>query len=601
MNEPSNHQTLNHAAYGNGRILGLVAPTSAIEWLCMPRFDSPSVFARLLDTEKGGTFRIDHASGPCTGQMGYIQNTNVVRTVFERGEEKWEVIDFAPRIPAGLGVRVPIEIARLVRPLAGEPRLVVEFDPRPDYGRAVPLIRQTTNGLSVAGFGTPLHLATSVPTAYITSRTPFVLTRPHWFVMSYGTRDSLPTLASVHHDLERTVAGWRQWARSCALPFFAPELVLRSALCLKLHAYHDTGAIVAATTTSIPEAMGTPRTWDYRFCWLRDSAFIVEALRRLAQLWEGEQFIRYLRDVAEAGPLQPCYGVGGERELQEVMLPHLAGFNGNGFVRIGNAAFVQRQHDLWGELILCLETLLTDQRIVHDEADGYYPLIKRLVEEAIAAAPLPDTSIWEFRSILKNYTFSRAMCWVAISRGATLAERFGDWETARRWHGIANQEQQTILQHGYSTEKGYFTQALDGVYPDASALLLSTIGLVDARDPRFTSTVEAYQRLLVSNGLMLRYKNEDDFGDTTSAFTICSFWWAEALALAGRLDDAIAVFDRVAKYANPVGLFSEDIDPASGMLLGNFPQAYTHVGLIHAAMTISEFLEVRDGRVRAWT
>ena len=283
------------------------------------------------------------------------------------------------------------------------------------------------------------------------------------------------------------------------------------------------------------------------------------------------------------------------------MLPHLAGFNGNGFVRIGNAAFVQRQHDLWGELILCLETLLTDQRIVHDEADGYYPLIKRLVEEAIAAAPLPDTSIWEFRSILKNYTFSRAMCWVAISRGATLAERFGDWETARRWHGIANQEQQTILQHGYSTEKGYFTQALDGVYPDASALLLSTIGLVDARDPRLTSTVEAYQRLLVSNGLMLRYKNEDDFGDTTSAFTICSFWWAEALALAGRLDDAIAVFDRVAKYANPVGLFSEDIDPASGMLLGNFPQAYTHVGLIHAAMTISEFLEVRDGRVRAWT
>jgi GH15 family glucan-1,4-alpha-glucosidase len=283
------------------------------------------------------------------------------------------------------------------------------------------------------------------------------------------------------------------------------------------------------------------------------------------------------------------------------MLPHLAGFGGNGFVRIGNAAYFQRQNDIWGEIILCLETLLTDPRIVHEEPNGYYPLIRRLVEDAIEAAPKPDTSIWEFRSILRNYTFSRAMCWVAIHRGARLARRFGDARTAARWERIAERERTIVLEKGYSTEAGYFTQSLDGVHADAANLLLPTIGLLDGHDPRFVSTVNAYEHMLVENGLMLRYKNPDDFGQTTSAFTICSFWWAEALALMGRLDDAIRVFDRVAAFANPVGLFSEDIEPLSGELLGNFPQAYTHVGLIHAAMTIGEMLDARDGRVRAWT
>ncbi len=592
---------LHHAAFGNGRVLGLVASTSAIEWLCLPRFDSPSVFGRLLDQENGGTFRILHASGEVAGQMAYLPNTNVVRTEFQAEDGAWEVVDFAPRIPAGLGVKVPIEIVRMLTPLRGEPRLMVDFDPRPDYARAKSPMRETTHGLEVGGTPVPLHLASSLPIPYITGKRPFVLARPHYFILSYGTREQIPTMASAQHDEDRTVAGWRAWCRSCALPSFGTDLVLRSALVLKLHAYHDTGAVIAAATTSIPEAMGTQRTWDYRYCWLRDAAFTVEALRRLGQIWEGEQFVRYLRDVTEAGPLQPVYGIDGNRNLQEQMLPHLAGFGGNGFVRIGNAAYLQKQNDLWGEIILCLETLLTDPRIVQEEPNGYYPLICRLVEDAIEAAPKPDTSIWEFRSILRNYTFSRSMCWVAIHRGASLARRFGDARTAERWERIAEQERATILATGYSTEAGYLTQSLGGVHADASNLLLPTIGLLDAHDPRFVTTVNAYEHMLVENGLMLRYKNPDDFGQTTSAFTICSFWWAEALALMGRLNDAIRVFDRVAASANPVGLFSEDIDPRSGALLGNFPQAYTHVGLIHAAMTIGEMLEARDGRVRAWT
>jgi GH15 family glucan-1,4-alpha-glucosidase len=305
--------------------------------------------------------------------------------------------------------------------------------------------------------------------------------------------------------------------------------------------------------------------------------------------------------VAESGPLQPLYGIDGERDLPEERLSHLSGFGGCGWVRIGNAAIEQRQNDLMGELVLCLETLLTDPRIVHEDSGRFEPLLRRLVEEAIEAAPTQDTSIWEFRTKHDVYTFSRAMCWVAIDRGASLARRMGRMDLAERWGAIAERERAEVLRRGFSESLGFFTQALDGRHPDASLLLLPTIGLLDARDPRFVSTVDAYEQHLVTDGLMRRYGNRDDFGETRSAFTICSFWWAEALALMGRLERAIEVFERISRHANPVGLFSEDIDPDTGALLGNFPQAYTHVGLIHAAMTISELLEAREGRVRAWT
>jgi GH15 family glucan-1,4-alpha-glucosidase len=592
---------LDHAVIGNGRLLALVAPTSAIEWLCLPRFDSPSIFGRLLDAEIGGTFRFLAHDGEQHGQLEYLTNTNVVRIRFADGDAAWEVIDFAPRIPDGLGVRAPIALVRLLRSLHGEPTVRVDFDPRPDYARAEPQIREIAGGLEVAGGAGPVHLATNCPIPYLLNRNDFVLHEPLFFVLSWGPLGETPTLASVQHDLEATTAGWRAWAKTCALPSFAPSAVLRSALCLKLHASHETGAIIAATTTSIPEAMGTERTWDYRYCWLRDSAFVVEALRRIGHVAEGEHLIRYLRNVVAGGVLQPLYGVGGERHLPEEMLPHLSGFGGNGFVRIGNAAAIQSQNDLMGELVLCFETLLRDPRIVHDDPQALFPLIQGLVEHAIASAPEPDTGIWEFRTFLRPYTFSRAMCWAAIHRGALIAHRLGHRELAGRWAAIAEAEREIVLSRGYNDRLGFFTQALDGEEPDASNLLLPTIGIVDARDPRFVSTLAEYEKRLVEGGWMLRYRNRDDFGETTSAFTICSFWWAEALALTGRLDEAAALFERLLSVANPVGLFSEDVEPSTGRLLGNFPQAYTHVGLIHAATTIGELLDAREGRVRAWT
>ncbi len=580
-------------------MLALVGPDTSIDWLCLPRFDSPSVFARLLDQERGGSWAFAPVES-FTTEAGYVRNTNVVRTEVTCADGRFEILDFAPRILDGYRVDAPVEICRLLRPLEGTPLVQVRFDPRPDYSRAGIEVVVAGDGLEVVGGPTRLYLTSNVPAPYIIDGTPFRVDRPRFFSLSAGRPPGVDSGPAAETALEQTIRGWRVWARTCALPSFAAEAVLRSALCLKLHAYTDTGAIIAAATTSIPEAIGSGRTWDYRYCWLRDAAFVVEALRRLSHLAEGEGFVRFLRDMADTGPLQPIYGITGKRNLDEETVPQLRGYDGVGPVRIGNAAYVQQQHDVHGEMVLCLETMLTDPRVVWEDP-SLAPLLVRLVDRAMAASSVVDTGLWEYRTQPRHYTFSKAMCWVAAHRGAKLADYFGMPDRAHEWRTWADAERPRILKQAYNSELGFFTQALDGQFPDASNLLLPQLGLIDPADPRFRSTVRAYERLLAPDGLMLRYKHLDDFGHTTSAFSICSFWWAEALAMMGEVDEAVALFNRLAGYANPLGLYSEDIDPATGELLGNFPQAYTHVGLIHAAITIGEILDARHGSFRAWT
>ena len=591
---------LHHGAIGNGRVIALVGPDTSIDWLCLPRFDSPSVFARLLDQERGGSWSFKPASDSWQTTCGYVRNTNVLRTEVDTGDGRFEMFDFAPRIMEGLKVDAPIEICRLLRPISGTPRVRVHFDPRPDYARANFEIIASGQGVQVIGGPTRLYLSTNVAAPYMQDATAIRIDRPTYFSLSAGKPPDIASAPDAETALEQTIRGWRVWAKTTHLPSFAPDAVLRSALCLKLHAFTDTGAIIAAATTSIPEALNSGRTWDYRFCWLRDAAFVVEALRRLSHLAEGEAFVRFLRNMADNGPLQPMYGITGQRDLDEEIVTTLRGYDGAGPVRIGNAAYVQRQHDVDGEMVLCLETILTDPRVVWEDP-SLAPLLERLVDEAMGSFDQVDTGLWEYRTQPRHYTFSKAMCWVAAYRGSELATFLGMPEQAVRWRAWAEEKRPIILERAYNAERGYFTQAFGGDHPDASNLLLPALGLIDPLDPRFRSTVRAYEKELAPNGLMLRYKHLDDFGHTTSAFSICSFWWVEALAMMGEVDEAVALFHRLEKYANPLGLFSEDIEPETGALLGNFPQAYTHVGLIHAAITIGEILDARHGSFRAWS
>ncbi|HEX9564449.1 MAG TPA: glycoside hydrolase family 15 protein [Gemmatimonadaceae bacterium] len=592
---------LDHAAVGNGRVLALISPSSAVEWLCLPRMDSATVFARLLDEHNGGTLRLCGMNGPLQGIQRYLPNTNVALTELEVAGGSVHVHDFCPRLQAGLDeVYAPAEFVRLVTPAGGEPSVIVDFDPRPDYATIAPRLLPDVLGVRVEGGERSIRLLTNAPVDRILERAPINITGPTFFVVTSADDPPYRDAANVREHLDLTIRGWRSWARACALPTFAADAVLRSALCLKLHVAENTGAVLAAATTSIPEEMGTARTWDYRYCWVRDAAFVVDALRRLSQLRESERFIGYLERILTMGPLQPVYGMGGERDIPEISLDHLAGFGGNGHVRIGNAAAIQRQNDLMGELVLSLGAALVDPRLSVRDLSETFNLIAALVEDSIVAAGEPDMGIWEYRTQLRHHTFSRAMCWAAMHHGSTLARRFGRHTLAERWSQAAEQERNVILQRGYSERHGCFTQALDGQYPDASNLLLPVLGLLPATDPRMISTVAVYERRLVRNGLMLRYAHADDLGIPRSAFSICSFWWAELLALQGRLRDAETVFNRVMSFANPLGLFSEDLDPDTGVALGNYPQAYTHVGLIHAATTIGQLREARDGRARGW-
>lgn len=593
--------SLEHGVIGNGNLIALVHPDTGIDWLCLPRFDSPSIFARLLDQENGGTWRFLANGRPLEVRTKYVRNTNVLLHTYEDGDDAWELFDFMPRIPAGLRERAPLRVVRLMRPLRGRPRLSVELDVRPDYARGAATVVPIDHGVSIGGAEVPITIYSNLPAPYLTNGLEFTLDRPRYFVLDCGTHSEPMHLDEVNRDLDLTIAGWRSWSQSCWLPGFCDDDVLRSALCLKLHAYNETGAIIAASTTSIPESIGEPRTWDYRYCWLRDSVFTVEALRRLSHFQEGRNFMQFVMDVAESGPLQPLYGIGGERNLEEFELPHLAGYRNTRPVRIGNQAAEQLQTDLMGEVVLCLRTMLTDRRVEIQAPKTWLPLVARMVEQSLDSFDTPDLGIWEYRGAPRLFTFSRAMCWAAVHHGAAIARHFGEVALADGWQAKADSLREIVLRDHYAPGPGMFVQALGAEEADASNLLLPSIGLLSPTDPRFLSTLDAYAPRLLRDGGVMRYVHQDDFGVPRSLFTICSFWWIEALALAGRLDEAIEMFHRVRAHANPLGLFSEDVDAETGELLGNFPQAYTHVGLINAASTIGTLLRARDGRMHAWT
>ena len=590
---------LDYGLIGNCQVSALIDRTGKVAWCCMPRFDSPSVFGSILDEEQGGFWSIEPipaVSGSPTDwetRQHYMRNSNVLVTTFtSKGGESFEVIDFMPRHEMAYLFHRPPQLMRVVRPLKGIPRIVVRCRPKFDYGKTAPRVVETSGGIVFESGHTTYFLSSDASVSYILNETPFELKESKHFVLSYGVPFlGAPLKFSVEEQLDRTAHYWRIWAKHCNIPFEFQNEVLRSALALKLHIYEDTGAIIAATTTSIPEGPEPGRNWDYRYCWLRDAYFVVTALNRLGQFEEMESFIRYLQNIGanEATKiLQPVYGIAGEKELEEREIPWLKGFHGYGPVRVGNAAYKMEQHDVYGEMVLAITPTFFDRRLDRTDQEQALKNVQRLIEQAIISFDQPDAGIWEFRGSKKHSVFSKFMNWAAVDRGVRIAGHIGRPDLVGEWSPTRERMRQGIEQNGWNELVGYFTQSYGGDSPDAANLLLPAVNFVSYRDERFQKTIDRYHEILRHGRGVYRYRTPDDFGVPKTTFTVCAFWMADALWGAGRKAEARELFASVIHQANHVGLLSEDMDPETGELWGNFPQTYSHVGLINTAMKISQ-------------
>jgi GH15 family glucan-1,4-alpha-glucosidase len=575
------------ALIGNCQYAALVGRDGAIVWCCLPRFDSPPVFASLLDRDNGGEFSI-RSAGDEIGTQRYLTNTNVVETTFRTPEGVFRVVDFAPRFFMLDRSFRPTILVRMIEPLDGMPRIRVRCDPRLGWSKKEPVRIEGSNHVNYEGFPQPLRLTTDVPLAYLTGR-PFSLSQRHHMVLAWGqpVEESLPLLCD--RFLKETVRYWRTWVKHSDVPPVFQDEVIRSALALKLHCYEDTGAIVASTTMAIPESPGSGRTWDYRYCWLRDAYYVLAAFRRLGHFEERERFISFLLDIAGGNPnldLAPLYRIDGSSDLDESILTNWPGMGGEGPVRLGNAAALHQQHDVFGEMVLALAPIFIDDRFSEERSRAALDLLERLTRKAISVVGKPDAGIWEYRTEWKPQTFSSLMCWAAADRMSVVAARHHP-EVRGEFAEAADRIRAEILANAWNPKLGTFVASYGGDALDASLLEMVNLRFLPRDDERLRATVQAIGATLIKDGWLFRYHFDDGFGSPTVAFVICTFWLVQALTLVGRLDEARTVFEKVRSVMSPLGLLSEDFDPAEGRMWGNFPQAYSHVGLIHAAFCAS--------------
>ncbi|UNK48997.1 glycoside hydrolase family 15 protein [Lysobacter sp. S4-A87] len=575
---------------GNGSIAALIDARARIVWGCVPAFDGDPTFCALLSPRQheGGDYAIE-LEDFASSEQEYLINTAVIRTVLRDTQGgAIEIIDFAPRWHQNERFYRPVMLLRHVRPLSGLPRIRIRLRPLADYGASKP---ETTWGSNHIRYLIPdftLRLTSDVPVRLIRDSLPFVLDRDLHLVLGPDETLTQPVATFVRQSEEKTIAYWRDWVRYLSIPLEWQDPVIRSAITLKLCQYEETGAIVAAMTTSIPEAANTVRNWDYRYCWLRDSAFVVRALNRLGATRSMEDYLRYVANVAaNDGALQPLYGIGFERELAESEVASLAGYRGMGPVRRGNLAWLQAQHDVYGSVVLAATQLFFDQRLTRVGDAAIFARIEPLGELAYKLHDQPDAGLWEFRGRAEVHTYSSVMCWAACDRLARIAVHLNLAPQCKFWRQRADEMHARIIEHAYNTELGHFVEALDGNRLDASLLLLADLGFIKADDPRFVRTVEAIGKGLRRGDALFRYVAPDDFGSPETSFTICTFWYIDALASIGRHEEARSLFERILARRNPLGLLSEDLEFGGGEAWGNFPQTYSHVGLINAAMRLS--------------
>jgi GH15 family glucan-1,4-alpha-glucosidase len=594
-----------YGVIGDMHSAALVSRDGSIDWLCFPRFDSPSVFAAILDDKRGGCFAIQPA-GQYRFSQSYLPDTNVLLTSFVTDAGRATVTDFMP-MAADITVSEH-EVIRIVRCESGQVVLDCLFQPRLDYGRGPTRLLSTSrgvvarNGAAYLGLASPVRFDTKDGTAQ--GALSLEAGESAAFVLRWGEENPGP-LANydIYGKLGNTEAYWRTVANDWHYHGRWAQAIKRSGLVLHQLLYAPTGAICAAVTTSLPEGVSSHRNWDYRYCWLRDAALTLDVFHRLGYTadtslfmgWLG-QFFRGIKDS-----VQTLYGIGHETEIQERILDHLEGYGGCGPVRIGNAAAEQFQLDIYGEVVLSFASFY---RAGGHIGDALWALTENLVESAASNWRLPDHGIWEVRGEQRHFVYSKLMCWVALDRGIRLAKALGKAVDLQRWQRAKRAIHQDVLARGWSESVGSFVQSYGSDVLDASVLFMPMVGFLPAKDPRMESTIRRIQQELSVNGLVRRYlpsQADDGLGTDEGTFTMCTLWLIGCLIQLGRLDEAQRLFERVISLGNHVGLFSEMVDAQSGQFLGNYPQAFTHIALIHTARNLDLALRQAElGKVAAY-
>jgi len=581
---------MDYGVIGNCKSAALIDHRGTIVWCCLPDFDSASVFAQLLDEHKGGSFGFE-VDETYTIIQAYLPNTNILRTVFNSPAGGFELLDLMPRHKEDRLYYAPPEIIRYVHRTYGKPVFRIRYQPKLGYARYETVSKSHPSHIkSFVREGTyeSVYLYTSLAHADVLEGNPVALEDDAFLLLSYHQKVCPVTLERMFLEIERTKVYWLDWVERTKMLARWNEPVRRSALVLKLLSYQETGAIMAAITTSVPESLGSERNWDYRFCWIRDATMTLNMLSQLGHFNIAENFFQYLLRVVpyKDDEIQIMYGIRGSKTLVEQELDWLEGYKGSRPVRIGNAAHSQKQHDIYGVLLNAIlkyvEVFSCDETTV----EKLWTITRSLARIVMRTWRLPDVSIWEYRTNPGHFTFSKMLCWVALDRSVKIAELLGTSEQAEGWRLEAEAIREDILLNAWSETAGAFTQRYGSESLDASVLLMASYEFIEPRDPRFVATVQKIRKNLSQDGLMFRYKDDDDFGTPKSSFTVCSFWMVKALWQIGETEAAETMFNRLLGYANPLGLYSEDLDFKTKELLGNFPQGYSHLALIDCALTL---------------
>jgi GH15 family glucan-1,4-alpha-glucosidase len=584
---------LDYGIIGNCRSAALVSKSGSIDWCCLPEFDSSSVFAKILDDAIGGSFEII-VDDDFSVKQRYLKNTSILITSFSNGEDAFEIHDFMPRyLKENNASYSPPEIIRYLKYIKGNPEFVVKYDPKLEYALDETVSYVKTDhiiSLTSSKKFDSLFLYSNLNLENVFKQKRIMLAGDAFFLVGYNEKIFTPTLPKVALELERTKVYWLNWADKTIAYQKYNEEILRSAITLKLLSYERTGAVLAAVTTSLPETIGEVRNWDYRFCWIRDASMVVNVLSNVGHKNLAANYLRFVVDLIpdKDEKLQIMYGINKEKKLTEESLDHLSGYKNSRPVRIGNAAYIQRQHDIYGILMDVIHQQFMHFSTDIENGEEMWNITKGIAWIVQHHWKEPDKGIWEFRTEERHFTFSKVLCWTAVDRAIKVAKILGKKSKAEKWQPLEAEIRNDIMGNAWNAEVNAFTQSYGSPDLDASVLLMENYGIIPADDPRYISTVRAIGNTLSNDGLLYRYKNKDDFGLPSSSFTICTFWYINSLYKIGDTRQAETLFEQLLSYSNHLGLFSEDLDFKTKRLLGNFPQAYSHLALIETAINLSK-------------